>query len=154
MFAQNSELENVSLRDTDGQIVQSQELLENGKAKVFLFWSRYCYYCKLEMKGMTNIGREWFEDYEAEVVFVSLASYPAKSYEEVDFLKAWEGETGVYFLHDDAMKFYNALGSQAIPSTALFTKDGEVHQQWHSYDDGLERSVGMYFKKLHNLVSQ
>lgn len=141
---------NVQLKNKSGEVINSNDLLKNGKAKVFVFWSRYCKPCKLEMKGMTNVGKEWFEDYDAEIILVSLANYDSRPYEAdlVNFLSSWENEEGIYFLHDDNRKLFNTVGSQAFPSTVLFDKDGNLYRQWDYYDDGLERSVGLYFKKL------
>ncbi len=145
-----STIPNIQLKNEFGEIINSSDLLQNGKPKVFVFWSRYCAPCKLEMKGMTNIGKDWYEQYDAEIVFVSLAEYDSLPYESdiVSFLSSWEQEEGVYFLHDNQRQLYQALGSEAFPSTVLFTKTGELYRQWDYYDDGLERSVGLYFKKL------
>lgn len=143
-FAQNT----LQLQATNGEIFKVDELLANNKAKVFVFWSNYCKLCKLEMKGMRNIGKEWFEDYEAEIYFVSLENYPSDTYNKQEFLAEFLTEKGVFALHDQQMKFFNSVSNGSIPTTVLYNSKGELVQQWSAYDDGLERSVGMYFKKL------
>ena len=137
------------LQTTTGELISVTDLLENGNAKVFVFWSNYCKICKLEMKGIRNIGKNWWEDYEAEIIFVSLENYPSDTYLKQDFLQDLIAEQGVKTLHDVNMQFYNSVSDGSIPTTILYNSEGELIQKWVAYDDGLERSIGMYFKKLH-----
>lgn len=139
--------ENIYLADTKGNSVNAQELINNGKAKVLLFWSNYCKLCKLEMRGIRNIGQNWNEEYDAEIVFVSMETYPSDAYKKLDFLLEFKKD-GVYWLHDNKLELYRHFGGQSIPFTVLLDKNGDVYQTWSAYDDGLERSIGMYFKKL------
>lgn len=139
--------ETLYLSNQEGKQLSVTEILEKPTNKVFLFWSRYCRLCKLEMKGIRNVGKKWFTDYDAEIYFVSLENYPSKTYDFVPFLSELP-EEGVYRLLDNNMKFYNSLGGNSIPFTVLLNKQGEIIQKWHSYDNGLESSIGMYFKKL------
>jgi len=145
-----STLPNIQLKNKKGEIINSADLLNNGKAKVFVFWSRYCGPCKAEMKAMTNIGKEWFEDFDAEIILVSLAGFESLPYESdiVNFLSSWENEEGIYFLHDNKRKLYENLGSLSFPATYLFDKEGNLYRDWDYYNNGLETSVGLYFQKL------
>ncbi len=143
------QLKDVSLTNDSGETISSEQLINDGRAKVFVFWSNYCRYCKLEMKGIRNIGKDWYKEYDAEVVFVSLETYPSQAYQKLDFIQDFKND-GIYWLHDNKMQFYNQFGGQGIPTSILFNKEGEIIQKWYSYDDGLERSIGMYFKKLYN----
>lgn len=137
----------VPLTSELGQTVTTNELFHNGKNKVLVFWSRYCGLCKLEMKGMRNIGQNWLEDYNAEVVFVSLENYPSDAYEKLEIYNDIQSE-GFYRLFDNNMQLYKSFGSEFIPTSILLDGQGNVIRKWSSYDDGLERSIGMYFKKL------
>ena len=147
-LSQSTTNASILLKDSNGQQVAVQSLENNGKAKVFVFWSNYCAKCKLQMKGMRNIGKNWFEDYNAEIYFVSIENFEGQPYKKLDFLNEFLQEDGVFAYHDQNMNFYNSQSFFAIPSTLLIDKDGNIVNQWTGYDDGLERSVGMYFKKL------
>lgn len=142
--------EPVFLKTNEGKVLPISSLLNNGKAKVFLFWSSYCRICKIEMKGIRNVGKDWWEDYQAEVYFVSLENFPSKAYQKLDFLTEFMQQDAVYQLHDVNTAFYQSISTGTLPTTLLFDKNGNLVQRWVSYDSGLESSIGMYFKKLHN----
>ncbi len=139
---------NIELKTTSGEAIQSQHIMNNGKQKVFVFWSRYCQPCKLEMKGIRNVGANWLTDYNAEVYFVSLESYPSDAYQKLDFLGELQSQSGKYFLHDNQMKLYHSFGSSTIPFTIIVDEQGNLLRQWDSYDSGLETSIGLYLKKF------
>ena len=144
-----SQTDRYTLTNQLGHTFQTDSILTNGNPKVFVFWSSYCKPCKLEMKGMRNIGKQWFEDYHAEIYFVSLENYPSKAYQKLEFLQEFLSvEEGVFATHDQSMAFYHSFAGEAIPKTVLLDGKGTLVQQWNAYDDGMERSVGMYFKKL------
>lgn len=151
-FSQET-VENLYLSNQEGKQLSVTEIIEKPTNKVFLFWSKYCRLCKLEMKGIRNMGKQWFTDYDAEIYFISLENYPSKAYESVLFLNELP-KKGVYRLFDNNMSFYNSLGGNSIPLTVLLDKNGTTIQKWHSYDNGLESSIGMYFKKLKKAENQ
>ena len=71
VFAQKN-LPNVNVKDLKGKTINIQDFAKNGKITVISFWATWCSPCKRELDAIAEIYPDWQENYNAEVVAVTI----------------------------------------------------------------------------------
>jgi len=78
LFAQDT-LPDISLKNLEGEKVNIQQFAENGKNTVLTFWATWCAPCKKELNNIAEIYEDWKNDYNAEVVAISVDNQRSSS---------------------------------------------------------------------------
>ncbi|MFT5725210.1 MAG: cytochrome c biogenesis protein CcmG/thiol:disulfide interchange protein DsbE [Bacteroidia bacterium] len=65
-------LPSVTLKNTDGENVDVSSYATNGKITIISFWATWCKPCIKELKNINDVLDEWIEEYNVELVAVSV----------------------------------------------------------------------------------
>lgn len=146
LFAGTSfaELPSVSLKDLNGNTINTAELSNDGKPFVIDFWATWCKPCVRELKAISEVYDEWVEDTGVKIYAVSLDE--AQNEQRVKpFVqsKGWEFEV----LLDPNGDFKRQMGVSDPPH--VFVVDGEGNVIWNhqGYVDGSEEEIIEVVKK-------
>lgn len=144
LSAQKS-IPSVSIQDLSGESVDIQQFAKNGKITVLSFWATWCIPCKKELDAIHEGYSEWQEDYDMEVVAISVDN--ARSLAKVKPLvdsKGWEYTV----LSDANQELMQALNFKSVPQTFLLDKDGNIVYEHIGYLAGDEYVLEDEIKKL------
>ena len=140
LAAQNTKLpQNISLKDIDGQTVQSSIIQNNGKPIIISFWATWCKPCNLELNTIKEVYDDWQEETGVKLVAISIddARSAARVKPWVDG-KDWPFE--VYL--DQNRDFARALNvGPNPPHTFVVNSEGEIVWQHTGYLPGAEEEV-------------
>jgi len=134
LLAQNS-LPDLSLEDVNGNVVNVSDYTKDGKITIFSFWATWCSPCKKELNNIADLYEDWQEQFDLEVVAVSIddqrASARVKPY--VDG-QGWEYTV----LLDKNQDMQRALNFQSVPYTVVVDASGEIIYTHSGYVEGDE----------------
>ncbi|MEL6989300.1 MAG: TlpA disulfide reductase family protein, partial [Bacteroidota bacterium] len=122
-----------------------QKYGENDKITVISFWATWCLPCKKELDAIAEIYPEWQEDYDMELVAITIDN--ARGLSKVKPMveeKGWEFE----ILSDAGENLKRALNFQTIPQTFLINQKGEIVYSHSGYAPGDEFELEDKIKKL------
>lgn len=145
-MAQNSKLpENISIKSTDGQTVQSSVIQNDGKPIILSFWATWCKPCNKELDAINEVYSDWVEETGVKLVAVSIddARSAARVKPHVDG-KGWEFE--VYLDQNQDLK--RAMNVVNVPHTFLINGEGEVVWQHTTFVEGGEEELIELVKKV------
>ena len=138
-WAQNAKLpENVTLKDIDGQSVQSSVIQNGGKPIIISFWATWCKPCNLELNTIKDLYDEWREETGLKLVAVSIDD--ARSAARVK--PHVEGNDWPYEVYlDQNSDLKRAMGVVNVPHTFILNGDGEIVWQHTGYQAGGEEEL-------------
>lgn len=139
------ELPNVSAKTLDGQTVNIQDLGTDGKIKVISFWATWCSPCKKELDAIADLYPDWQEEYDMELVAVTIDTRRAVS--KVPALvetKGWE----YTILSGNEQEMQSAFNFQTIPQTYLVDKNGKIVYTHNGYLPGDEEELEEKIREL------
>ena len=134
-FAQQKNIPNVTVKTLKGESKNIQDFAKDGKITVISFWATWCAPCKKELDAIADIYEDWQEDYDVELVAVSIdtrravATVPA-----MVAAKGWDYTV----LTGKATELQNAFNFQTIPQTFLVNQDGNIVYHHNGYNPGDE----------------
>lgn len=134
-FAQNKTLPDVTLKTLKGESISLQDFAKDGKITVVSFWATWCAPCKKELDAIADLYEDWQEDYDMELVAISIdtrravATVPA-----MVASKGWDYTV----LTGKATELQNALNFQTIPQTFLVDQEGNIVYHHNGYLPGDE----------------
>lgn len=131
--AQN--LDNISLKDINGNNVNLSKYTKSGKIVIFSFWATWCSPCKKELSNIAELYEDWKTDYGVEVVAINIddSRNQAKVKPYVDG-QGWDFPV----LMDPNEQLKRSLNFQTVPYTFVVGKDGKVIYQHSGYVEGDE----------------
>ncbi len=144
VFAQKS-LPDVNIQELSGKKVNIQDYADNGKVTVLSFWATWCVPCKKELDNIAEYYEEWQEDYNMELVAISVDN--ARSITKIKTVvdsKGWEYE----ILSDKNGDLKRALNFQAVPYTMVIDTDGNIVYRHDGYVEGDEFELEEVLQKL------
>ncbi len=133
------------LKTLDGQTVDIQDYVGQGKITVISFWATWCSPCKRELDAIAEIYPDWQEDYNVDFLAITidnargLAKVPA-----VVTAKGWEYTV----LSDVNQTLQQALNFQTIPQTFLIDEEGNIVWSHNGYNPGDEEELEEEIIKL------
>lgn len=135
----------VELKTLDGQTVNLQDYLKEGKITVISFWATWCAPCKKELTAIADLYPEWQEKYNAQLLAITIDTQRALA--KVKPLVETEGWDYIV-LSDANNQLKNALNFQAIPQTYLVDQQGNIVYAHSSYVPGDEFELEEKIKAL------
>ena len=144
LFAQTS-LPNVIVKDLKGKSINVQDFAKNGKITIFSFWATWCSPCKKELDAIAEIYPDWQEEYDVELVAVTIDN--ARALAKVPGMvesKNWD----YIILSDVKQELQRALNFQSVPQTFLVDKNGKIVYSHTGYVSGDEYELEDKIKAL------
>ncbi|MCR4808670.1 MAG: TlpA family protein disulfide reductase [Prevotella sp.] len=143
VFAQ---LPSVSLKDINGNSVNTAELQNDGKPFIIDFFATWCKPCNRELDAIAEVYDEWREETGVKIFAVSIDV--AQNMNKVKPLvdnHGWEYDV----LLDPNSDFKRALGIQMIPYVLIVDGKGNIVYKHNGYTDGAELEL---IEKVRELI--
>ena len=151
-FAQNEPkdsnsgaLPSIILKNIDGEDVDVSSFAKNGKITIISFWATWCKPCIKELKNMNDLMEEWSEEYDVELIAISIDD--SRNISKVrPFVSGmgWDFEV----LLDPNGEVQRALNVANPPVTFLLDQQGEIVYTHTGYVEGDEYELEDHIKKL------
>lgn len=125
----------VQLKNTEGEIVNTGELENDGKPIIISFWATWCTPCKKELNTINDMYIDWQDETGVRLVAVSIDDERTKN-RVVPYVdsKAWEYQV----LLDPNGEFKRAMGVNNVPHTFLIDGEGNIVYSHNNYAPGDE----------------
>lgn len=146
IFAQNAKMpENITLKNLNGESVQSSVIQNDGKPVIISFWATWCKPCNRELNNIKDVYEEWQEETGVKLIAISIddARSASRVKPHVDG-NDWPYE--VYIDQNSDLK--RAMGVVNVPHTFILNGEGEIVWQHTGYQDGGEEEVIDKVKEL------
>lgn len=146
VFAQSeTELPDVNLKTLEGETVNFADYADNGKITVFSFWATWCIPCKEELNNINEYYADWQEDYDMELVAVSIDDQRSTGRVQT-YVNGTGWEYTVLLDVNEDLK--RALNFQTVPFTMVVDAKGNVVFQHTGYVEGDEYELEDLLSKL------
>ncbi len=144
-FAQTKTVPEVTLKTLKGESKNIQDFAKDGKITVISFWATWCAPCKKELDAIAEVYGDWQEDYDMELVAVSIDTRRAiATVPGMVSSKGWE----YTILTGKATELQTAFNFQTIPQTFLLDQKGNIVYHHNGYVPGDEYELEDKIKAL------
>jgi cytochrome c biogenesis protein CcmG/thiol:disulfide interchange protein DsbE len=128
-------LPNVSLKDMEGNAVETASLVQEEGPTVFCFWATWCSPCKRELNNYAELYEDWVDETGVKIVAVSIDDQRS-----VNRVAPYVNSVGWDYeiLLDPNRDFARALNVQNVPHTFVVDAEGNVVWSHNNYADGDE----------------
>ena len=143
-----AQLPAVSLKDINGNSVNTAELNNDGKPFIIDFFATWCKPCNRELDAIAEVYDEWREETGVKIFAVSIDV--AQNVNKVKPLvdnHGWEYDV----LLDPNSDFKRALGIQMIPYVLIVDGKGNIVYKHNGYTDGAEQEL---IDKVREVISE
>jgi len=145
VFAQTAALPNTTLKDLDGNPVETSKLSNDGKPMLICFWATWCSPCKKELNTYAEYYDQWKEETGVKIYAVTIDDQrTVNSVKPYVNSVSWEYD----ILSDVNKTFSQAMGVNSPPHTFLLNGKGEIVWQHVGYTPGDEEEVHEQLLKL------
>ncbi len=143
--AQDKALPDVNVKTLEGKTVNMQEFGKSGKITVISFWATWCAPCKKELDAIADVYSDWQDDYDMELVAVSIDTRrAAATIPALVASKGWE----YTILSGNPTALQTAFNFQTIPQTFLVNQEGKIIYHHNGYVPGDEYELEDKIKAL------
>ena len=138
-------LPSISLYDINGNKINIADLPKSGKITVLDFWATWCVPCKKELNNIADLYDDWKENYDVQVVAVSIDDSKTKAN-----VKSYaDGQGWDYLVLLDANKeLQRQLNGQSVPFTVIIDQNGNIIEKTNGYVEGDEYVLEDKLKEL------
>lgn len=134
-----------TLKDLNGNKVNSSTFSNNGKPIIISFWATWCKPCKKELDAVAENYSDWQKETGVKLIAISIDDARSSGKVVTDVkAKGWEYE--VYI--DENQDFKRAMNVNNVPHTFLINGKGEIVWSHNSYSEGDEDKLYENVKKL------
>ncbi len=140
-----SSIPEVSLRDTDGNLVELRSLIRPGKPTIISFWATWCAPCKKELSNYAELYADWQKEFDVEVLAISIDD-SRNSAKVKSYINGVKWPFRVLLDPNEDMK--RALNFQTVPFSLLIDAEGRIAYRHNSYVEGDEYVMEEKLKKL------
>ena len=133
------------LKDTEGNAVQTIDLIQNDGPIVFCFWATWCSPCKRELNNYAELYDDWVEETGVKIVAVSIDDQRS-----VNRVAPYVNSVGWEYdiLLDPNREFARAMNVNNVPHTFVVDQEGMVVWSHNNYADGDEYELQEELEKL------
>lgn len=139
-------LSSIEVKKLNGETIDILEYVqEQGKTTVLSFWATWCSPCKKELDAIADFYPEWQEDFNMELIAVSIDT--RRAFAKIGPMvqsRGWD----YLILTDENQQLMQALNVQAVPHTFIISPQGEILWQHSSYVPGDEYELEDQLKAL------
>ncbi|HNQ12376.1 MAG TPA: TlpA disulfide reductase family protein [Bacteroidia bacterium] len=150
-FAQESEsfqMPSITLKDMDGNTINTSELKNDGKPLIISFWATWCKPCVNELSTIAENYSDWQDETGVKLIAISIDnSRTSNNVKPFVNGKSWDYEV----LLDVNGDFKRAMNVNTVPHTFLFDGNMKLLNQHTSYAPGDE--IKLYEKVKSAAVS-
>ena len=143
--AQSKDLPTVTVKDLNGNNVNTSAFENDGKPIIISFWATWCKPCILELTTIADEYPDWVEATGVKLIAISIddARNSAKVAPFVNG-RGWEYEVYV----DENQEFKRSMGVNDVPHTFILDKDKKIVWQHNSYSPGDEEELYEQLEKI------
>lgn len=146
-YAQDAKpMPGATVKTLEGESINIKDVLEEGKITVISFWATWCSPCKKELDAIADYYEEWQEDYNMQLVAVSVDE--TRSISKVKPAvenKGWEYQ----ILLDPTKELQTIANVTSVPFTMVIDGKGNVVYEHTGYNTGDEYELEELLKELH-----
>ncbi len=140
-----SSLPSTTLKDLDGNAVNTATISNDGKPILICFWATWCSPCKKELNTYADYYDQWREETGVKIYAVSIDDQrTVNSVKPYVNSVSWEYQ----ILSDVNKTFSQAMGVNSPPHTFLLNGKGEIVWQHVGYTPGDEEEIHEQLLKL------
>tara|TARA_Y100000813_G_C24094948_1_gene320025 strand:- start:75 stop:692 length:618 start_codon:yes stop_codon:yes gene_type:complete len=138
-------LPNVSLKDIEGNAIQTADLVHEEGPTVLCFWATWCSPCKRELNNYAELYDDWVDETGVKVVAVSIDDMRS-----INRVAPYVNSVGWEYdiLLDPNRDFARALNVNNVPHTFVVDTEGNVVWSHNNYADGDEYELYEELLKL------
>lgn len=143
--AQEAQLPDVNIKTLEGETVNIADYAKNDKITVFSFWATWCIPCKEELNNIHEYYEDWQEDYNMELVAVSIDDQRSTGR-----VQSYVNGTGWEYtvLLDVNEDLKRSLNFQTVPFTIVVDTEGNIVYQHTGYVEGDEYELEDFLSEL------
>ncbi len=138
-------LQDLALKDMEGNAVQTLDLIQQDGPTVFCFWATWCSPCKRELNNYAELYDDWVDETGVKIVAVSVDDQRS-----VNRVAPYVNSVGWDYdiLLDPNREFARAMNVNNVPHTFVVDRDGKVVWSHNNYADGDEYELQEELLKL------
>lgn len=138
-FSASAALPSVTLKDVDGNTVDTATLSNDGKPFVISFFATWCKPCLRELKAINEVLPDWVDETGVRIIAVSIDE--AQNEQKVKPLVEGKGWSDYTVLLDPSGEFKRQLGVNDIPHAFVVDGQGNIVWNHQGYVDGGEEDI-------------
>jgi peroxiredoxin len=136
--AMSAQLPNVTLKDIDGNTIQTGKISNNGKPIILSFWATWCKPCVSELKAINEVYADWQEETGVKMIIVSIdQAQDANRVKPMVDGFGWEYEVWL----DPNGDFKRAMNVQNVPHVFVLDGKGKIVYNHTGYIAGGEDDI-------------
>ena len=138
LVGRSQSLPNVSLKDLEGNTVETSKTWQAEGPTVFCFWATWCSPCKRELNNYAELYDDWKEETGVKIIAVSIDDQRSVN-RVAPYVNSvgWDYEV----LLDPNRDFARALNVNNVPHTFVVDSEGNVVWDHNNYADGDEEEL-------------
>jgi thiol-disulfide isomerase/thioredoxin len=144
-FSGYSQLPSVSLKDTEGNTINTNQLNNGGKPYIISFFALWCKPCLRELNAINELYDEWQKETGVKLIVISIDE-GQNAYKVAPAINGhgWSFEV----LLDTNREFMRALNVTLIPCLLIVDGKNKIVLRKSSYSDGTEIEIIKEIRKI------
>lgn len=136
--AAQAQLPSVQLKDTEGKIIDTATLSNDGKPFIISFFATWCKPCNRELKAINEVYADWQDETGVRVIAISIdEAQNAQKVKPMVDAAGWEYQV----LLDPNSDFRRAMGVNMIPHVFVIDGQGRIAESRSGYTEGGEQHL-------------